>query len=562
LPSNEEIASTIEELARKLDDVPEDEIRRELERYIDHGVPLHQAKQDLQHTLPRDDSPSTTTSTEPVDSLEKTVGEVSVSDENVDLEARVLSVTEREVTARGEEKTIWSGEIGDETGVVAYTSWQDVGLEPGQSVRIENAYVTEWQDEAQVNIGEHASVEPLETPIEVPAQARKGEPEDIADLENGMGSVTAIGRVLSLDSRQVTVRGEQQTLWEGEIADATGRIPYTAWEPVDFETDDVVRIDNGYLRSFRGVPQLNFGDNATVTELDNDEAPSADELTDLNRPKPKTEAYDVRDLAPGESSVQVTGRVLDKSQREITSNGNDRTLWEGEIADATGRIPYTAWEDFDFEAGDVIRVDNAYVQSFRGLPQLNFGDNSTVETVSDSSLPPVDELDRPREATIRELQDAEGAVGVRVEATVVDVREDSGLILRCPECRRVLREGACQMHGEVDGQADLRVKGTLDDATGAFTLLMDRSTTEGLLSKTLEECRDAARSAGGPDVIREEIEEKILMERLTVDGNATHDEYGTQLVARAVAASEPGDVEDEAEQLIERVHAVAEEVSA
>ncbi|PSG96928.1 hypothetical protein BRD56_08215, partial [Thermoplasmatales archaeon SW_10_69_26] len=263
LPSDEDIASTIEELARKLDDVDEDEIREELQRYLDHGVPLHQAKRDLEQTLPQQSSEAGG-STEPSPTEDKQIGEIGIDDENVNVRAKVLSVTEREVTARGEEKTIWSGELGDETGVVDYTSWRNLDIEPGQVLEIEDAYVTEWRDAPQINVGDHAQVTEIADDIEVPADARTPSTSDadVGDLEAGMSAVSVTGRVLSKDSREVTVRGDPQTLWEGEIADESGRIPYTAWEDFDFAEGDILTIDNAYVRSFRGLPQLNFGDNA------------------------------------------------------------------------------------------------------------------------------------------------------------------------------------------------------------------------------------------------------------------------------------------------------------
>jgi len=561
LPSDEDIASTIEELARKLDDVDEDEIREELQRYLDHGVPLHQAKRDLEQTLPQQSSEAGG-STEPSPTEDKQIGEIGIDDENVNVRAKVLSVTEREVTARGEEKTIWSGELGDETGVVDYTSWRNLDIEPGQVLEIEDAYVTEWRDAPQINVGDHAQVTEIADDIEVPADARTPSTSDadVGDLEAGMSAVSVTGRVLSKDSREVTVRGDPQTLWEGEIADESGRIPYTAWEDFDFAEGDILTIDNAYVRSFRGLPQLNFGDNADVEHAEDVDLPPVDELSESEGPELATEKHPIRELSPGDSSVQVTARVLSLSEREINSDGETNTLWEGEIADESGRIPYTAWEDFDFAEGDILTIDNAYVRSFRGLPQLNFGDNAQV-THADADLPPMEELSRPQEATISDLQRAKGAVGARIEASVLEVREGSGLIFRCSECRRVLREGECNRHGEVDGIADLRIKAVVDDGTGGVTALFDRPTTERLLDRTLEECREIAREED-PEAVLAEVEELILMKHLQLDGNATHDEYGTQVVVNDIEILDHGDVEDQAEAMIDEVHALAEEVAA
>lgn len=560
MPS-EEFASTIDELARKLDDVPAEKIREELQRYLDHGVPLHQAKKDLEQALGAGtrSSPSTTSVGEAED---KNVEAVTPTDGNVNLTVKILTVNEREITARGEQKTIWSGMMGDATGQVPYTSWRDVGLEEGAVVRIENGYITEWQDEAQVNIGDHATVEATDENIEVPPAADQATEHDVHDLEDGMGSVTVEARMLSKDAREVTVRGEETTLWEGQLADETGRIPYTAWHDHGFEKGDVLRIENGYVRTFRGTPQLNFGENARVTELDDDAVPSGRELSNVPGPTLSTTEKTVGELAPGDGSVDVTGRVLDVNERSITTDGNDRTLWEGEIADATGRIPYTAWEDPGFEKGDVVRVENAYVRTFRGLPQLNWGETAKLTPQSDDDAPPHEELAKPREATLEGIIDAEGAVGIRVEGVMLEIRDGSGLILRCPECRRVLQDHACHVHGPVEGVTDLRIKAVLDDGSGAVMLILDRSMTERILETTLEACQERAQAEGSRDVVLEDVKDTLLLKRVRVDGNATHDDYGTTLVPKDVVVLEPEDAEDAAEGMISRVDALIQEVSA
>ncbi len=559
MPSDE-LASTIDELARKLDDVPAEEIREELQRYLDHGVPLHQAKKDIEQSL----ATGTTASTSPEDPVDKALDEVTPRDESVNVTAKVLSVNEREITARGEEKTIWSGMLGDETGAVAYTAWRDVGLEEGSVVRIENAYVTEWQDEPQVNIGDYATVDPTDENIEVPSAADRATEKTVGELEDGDRSVAVEARVLSKSAREVTVQGDETTLWEGQLADETGRIPYTAWHDHGIEEGDAVRIQNAYVRTFRGMPQLNFGENARVTQQTDDAVPSADELADVEGPAPVTTERTVHELAPGDSSVDVTGRVLDMDQRTINTDDGERTLWEGEIADETGRIPYTAWEQPPFSAGDVVRIQNAYVRSFRGLPQLNFGDNATLTLQEDDAVAPASELDRTRPVTVHELIEAQGALGVRVQGTLVDLRDGSGLILRCPECRRVLQDAECRIHGPVEGVPDLRVKGVIDDGTGAVMLVLDRSITERVLETTLEACQEKAKEEGTREVVLDEIREALLMKPVRVDGNATHDDYGTTLVPKEVAVVEPeeDEVEDEVEALIERVHALGEEVPA
>ena len=45
--------------------------------------------------------------------------------------AKVLTVNPKEITVKGQPKTIWYGFLADESGRTAYTAWKDFNLQPG-----------------------------------------------------------------------------------------------------------------------------------------------------------------------------------------------------------------------------------------------------------------------------------------------------------------------------------------------------------------------------------------------------------------------------------------------
>ena len=57
-----------------------------------------------------------------------------------------------------------------------------------------------------------------------------------------------------------------------------------------------------------------------------------------------------------------------------------------------------------------------------------------------------------------ELSSGASRVGISTQGTIVSIREDSGIIYRCTECRRVLRDGECAIHGAQDGNMDVRLR--------------------------------------------------------------------------------------------------------
>ncbi|NIS36957.1 MAG: replication factor A, partial [Actinobacteria bacterium] len=88
----------------------------------------------------------------------------------------------------------------------------------------------------------------------------------------------------------------------------------------------------------------------------------------------------------------------------------------------------------------------------------------------------------------------------------------SGLIKRCPEedCTRVLQNGRCAEHGEVEGEFDLRIKGVLDDGEEVYEVLFDKDGTEELTGISIEEAKDMAMDALDTTVVADEMREKVL----------------------------------------------------
>ena len=86
----------------------------------------------------------------------------------------------------------------------------------------------------------------------------------IKDLRDGMKRVSIEAKVTEKsDAREVQSRVNDQTyrVADAVIADETGSIKLTLWnEQIDqVKVDDVVRVENGYVTSFRGEIQLNAG---------------------------------------------------------------------------------------------------------------------------------------------------------------------------------------------------------------------------------------------------------------------------------------------------------------
>ena len=87
---------------------------------------------------------------------------------------------------------------------------------------------------------------------------------EIKDLRNGMKSVSVEGSVTEKsDTREVQSRFGDKTynVATAIIGDKTGTIKLTLWnEQIDqVNVNDTVKVENGYVTSFRGEIQLNVG---------------------------------------------------------------------------------------------------------------------------------------------------------------------------------------------------------------------------------------------------------------------------------------------------------------
>ena len=87
---------------------------------------------------------------------------------------------------------------------------------------------------------------------------------DIKDLQDGMKRVSVEAKVVEKgDVREVKSRFKDETyrIVDAVIADETGSVKLTLWnEQIEqVNVGDNVKVDNGYVTSFKGEIQLNVG---------------------------------------------------------------------------------------------------------------------------------------------------------------------------------------------------------------------------------------------------------------------------------------------------------------
>jgi replication factor A1 len=189
---------------------------------------------------------------------------------------RVVAVNPKEITVKGENKKIFYGIFEDESGTIPFTAWNsEFKVEKGDVVEVSNAYTREWQGSVQLNLGDRVGVNKTDKD-KLPKEAFKPKELKVKDLRSGIGRVDVSARMLDINEREVVVDGETKKVFSGTLADETGKAQFTSWHDYKIKEGDVFRIKGGYVKSWKGIPQLTFDDRAEVKKLDKDKIPKGE----------------------------------------------------------------------------------------------------------------------------------------------------------------------------------------------------------------------------------------------------------------------------------------------
>jgi replication factor A1 len=234
-----------------------------------------------------------------------------------------------------------------------------------------------------------------------------------------------------------------------------------------------------------------------------------------------SEQVNVEDVDEDEQWLGLTAKVVD-----LWEPRSDAVGQVGLLGDETGTIKFTKWADSDLpelEEGTVYHLGNLVSDEYQGNYSVKLNRTTTVEA-ADEDIEVGDDT-------------------AEVEGALVDIQSGSGLIKRCPaeDCTRVLQNGRCSEHGEVEGEFDLRIKGVLDDGLEVHEVIFDKEATEEFTGIGLQEAQDMAMDALDTTVVAEEMREKTLGRYYRVSGPT----MGRYLLADEVETlAGPTDAED------------------
>ena len=371
----------------------------------------------------------------------------------------------------------------------------------------------------------------------------------LAELRPSDPNVDFVAKVLSATTKEITVKGEKKSIIYGFLGDDTTTLPYTAWEIEDLtlQKGEVISVRGAYTKEYQGRVQVNFGNRVSIKKED----PSV--IGDMQIAQGPPKVVTVSQLRESMGFVEVKGRVLSIDVREVSVQGQAKNVWSGIIADETGKVQFSAWSDFKLKPGDVVRISKATVKAWRGIPQLTFDDRADLVKVMEE-FPSAEELQQSGISMVSEIAARGGASDVTVRGVLVEIREGSGLIMRCPECKRALQKGTCKIHGRVEGFPDLRIKATLDDGSGAVGVVMNRELTERLMNITLDESMQKAKESMNFDIVKDAMDDSLTLKLVTASGSITADPYGLSMIVKDAQMAKV-DVKEEAERVLVELEA-------
>ena len=561
MPNQEEFENEIRAVKEAVPDAEEETIAKEFVRYRDEFLvpPKHALRSVIEHFQKEAgmEVNAPATSARPAAKSVERFSDLSSDDSNVTIEVEVVTYVPRMQMVRGEEKQIAFGWIEDnpweEGGQRTRWDFKDWGshaenLSPGSIVRLEGVSVNEWNGKRSLNINQTSRVAVLRGG-ERKVVVAPSEPTSIDRVLSMDGFATVVARVISTRPMTVNKKDGSGTLdmVKGRLADDSGTIGFACFGSFEHPVGTLVKIEGAAIRRFRNTPELNIGDRTKVEIYHDSGFASLDDLA-------ASSVMQIGELRDGSADVAITVQLTSWSSRTFTGqDGAEKTVWGGDAVDPTGTCRLTAWSELPIDDGSLplaIKLSNVRVRSWQGTPDITVDRIEQAEVLDKIPWDTIDSSTHSVVVDFSELISGGSRSGVTSTATVISVASGSGIIHRCPDCKKAMRDGACREHGPQEGIEDLRLRIILDDGHANGALILGRESAEAFLGQTMADVQAATKDDGG-EAFLAGLRSKMLGRQHTFTGRAMIDAQGALLMADKFELTEIN-LEESANEVRER----------
>ena len=218
--------------------------------------------------------------------------------------------------------------------------------------------------------------------------------------------------------------------------------------------------------------------------------------------------------------------------------------------DPTGRCRLTAWCEFDPKPGDTIRIEGGRVQSWQGSPDLVIDSLEQTMSLSETPWEKIDPDNHWIDVDLTSITKGGSRRGIATNGVIVAINSGSGIIERCPECRRMLRDGSCSEHGPQRGDEDLRLRFVLDNGVSNVNLYMGREASEKFLGMSMDDVKSEISNIGNDSFVSN-LRNRVLSRKVMVHGFCRVDDQGAMVFADRMEIMDPNPAE-EAEEGMQR----------
>ncbi|MBX7076347.1 MAG: replication protein A [Methanobacteriaceae archaeon] len=289
------------------------------------------------------------------------ISKLETGAQNLTVIGRIMGISNvKEFTSRkGKEGKLCNLKIADDTGQVRVVLWTEnikllKNLNEGDVVEVTKVEAKDGYRGLEIHLQPRSTIKILNSE-DYPSFPEYEEPITLIKDITPNETVNLLGRIIRIPPiRKYNSNGKKGEVTSIEIQDKSGKISYTLWnkdvkliEALELNEGDSIKILGAQARERNGEISLSHWD-GRIVKGDFDVPEFEEVILKLG------EAHEEKD-------VTILG-IITKIQDTITfqrKDGNDGHVKSIEVADDTGSIRVTLWNDdtnLEFNKGDIVKI--------------------------------------------------------------------------------------------------------------------------------------------------------------------------------------------------------------